>query len=128
MDPAYIGSMENTTAMAPEQRRDALLRRLHQLPNLMRGNVYERPRKCGRSSCTCAGAEGPKHTTRQLVVNLKGRTHTRYVRTGEMEKVQALVAAYAELWEIVTELTEVNLELLHGEHPGGRFRRGRKRS
>ena len=128
MDTAYSGSMENTTTRPPEQRRDALLRRLHQLPNLMRGTVYERPRKCGRSSCTCAGAEGPKHTTRQLVVNLKGRTHTRYVRTGEMEKVQALVAAYAELWEIVTELTEVNLELLHGEHPGGRFRRGRKRS
>ena len=128
MDPAYSVSMENTTTLTPEQRRDVLLGRLHQLPNLMRGTVYERPRKCGRSSCTCAGADGPKHTTRQLVVNLKGRTHTRYVRTGEMEKVQALVAAYAELWEIVTELTEVNLELLHGEHPGGRFRRGRKRS
>lgn len=128
MDPPYSRSMENATTLAPEKRRDALLGRLHQLPNLMRGTVYERPRKCGRSSCSCAGAEGPKHTTRQLVVNLKGRTHTRYVRTGEMEKVQALVAAYAELWEIVTELTEVNLELLHGEHPGGRFRRGRKRS
>jgi len=120
--------MNNPPALASEQRRDALLRRLHQLPNLMRGTVYQRLRKCGRSSCTCAGAEGPKHTTRQLVVNLQGRTHTRYVRTGEMEKVQALVAAYAELWEIVTELTEVNLELLHGEHPGGRFGRRRRRS
>ena len=128
MDPVYGGSMDSTPTLTPEQRRDALLGRLHQLPNLMRGTVYERTRKCGRASCTCAGAEGPRHTTRQLVVNLKGRTHTRYVRTGEMEKVQALVAAYAELWEIVTELTEVNLELLHGEHPGGRFRRGTKRS
>ncbi len=119
--------MEKPALPSPEQRRDRLLQRLHRLPNLMRGTVYERLRKCGRRSCTCAG-EGPKHTTRQLVVNLKGRVHTRYVRTGEMENVQALVAAYAELWEIVTELTEVNLELLHGEHPGGGFRRGRRRS
>ena len=119
--------MEIPALPSPEQRRDALLHRLRQFPNLMRGTVYERLRKCGRRSCTCAGKEGPKHTTRQLVVNLKGRVHTRYVRTGEMEKVQALVAAYAELWEIVTELTEVNLELLRGEHPGGRFRRGKKR-
>ena len=107
--------MDKTTA---EQQRDALLRRLHRLPNLMRGTVYERLRKCGRASCTCA-LGGPKHTTRQLVVNLDGRTHTRYVRTGDVEKVRALIAAYEELWEIVTELTAVNLELLRGEHPGG---------
>ena len=51
------------------QQRDALLARLHALPNLMRGSVYERPRKCGRATCACAGA-GPKHTTRQLTVTL----------------------------------------------------------
>lgn len=127
MDTCYIVSMEQVAPDALEQRRDGLIQRLHNLPNLMRGTVYERRRKCGRRSCECAQG-GPKHLTRQLVVTLKGRTHTRYVRTGEMEKVQALAAAYDELWEIVNALTEVNLEGLRGEHPGGRFRRGRRRS
>ena len=115
MDLMYIGAMESSGL---EDRRDALLARLHLLPNFMRGTVYERPRKCGRRSCVCAKG-GPKHLTRQLVVNLHGKTHARYVRTADMARVQTLLAGYEELWQIVNELTEVNLELLRGKHPGG---------
>ena len=101
-----------------EARRDALLARLHGLPNLMRGSVYERERKCGRAACPCATG-GPKHPTRQLTVTLRGRTRTRYVRQAELAHVQALIAAYHALWALVDELTAVNLALLRGQHPGG---------
>jgi len=94
------------------QRRDALLVELHQLPNLMRGTVYERQRKCGRASCTCATG-GPRHAGLQLNVTLAGRTRTRYVRRGERAEVEALVAGYRRLWTLVDELTEINLALLH---------------
>lgn len=107
-----------------EARRDALLTRLHALPNLMRGSVYDRRHKCGRATCPCA-AGGPKHPTRQLTVTLRGRTHTRYVRQGERAQVEALVAAYQALWALVEELTAVNLALPRGQHPGGP-RRGRR--
>ena len=99
-------------------RRDALLARLHGLPNLMRGSVYARERKCGRAACPCATG-GPKHPTRQLTVTLRGRTRTRYVRQAELAHVQALIAAYHALWALVDELTAVNLALLRGQHPGG---------
>jgi len=108
-----------------EARRAALLARLHQLPNLMRGSVYGRERKCGRAACPCAHG-GPKHPTRQITVTLRGRTHTRYVRQGELAQVQALVAAYHDLWTLVEELTAVNLALLRGQHPGGRPGRQRR--
>ena len=101
-----------------EARRDALLARLHAVPNLMRGSVYARLRKCGRAACPCATG-GPKHPTRQLTVTLRGRTHTRYVRQAELEQVQALIAAYHDLWAMVEALTAVNLALLRGQHPGG---------
>ncbi len=101
-----------------EARRDGLLARLHALPNLMRGSVYERQRKCGRAACPCARG-GPKHPTRQLTVTLRGRTHTRYVRQAERAEVEALIAAYHALWTVVEELTAVNLALLRGVHPGG---------
>ena len=101
-----------------EARRDALLARLHTLPNLMRGSVYARERKCGRAACPCATG-GPKHPTRQLTVTLRGRTRTRYVRQAELEQVQALLAAYHALWALVEALTAVNLALLRGQHPGG---------
>jgi hypothetical protein len=99
-----------------EQQRDALLARLHTLPNLMRGSLYERQRKCGRASCACATG-GPKHPGRQLTVTLRGATHTRYVRHEEVAKLQALLATYEELWAIVNELTAVNLALLHSAPP-----------
>src|SRR3970282_2033382 len=90
-----------------EARRDALLARLHALPNLMRGSVYERLRKCGRASCACTQG-GPKHPSRQLTVTLRGGPHPRYVRHEEVVQLQRLLATYEELWAIVDDLTAVN--------------------
>ena len=95
-----------------KHRRERLLDELHHLPDLMRGKVYERQRKCGRAACACASG-GPRHPGLQLTVNLGGRTRTRYVRQGERATVAAKVAAYRRLWELVDELTEVNLALLN---------------
>lgn len=117
--------MKAVSRLDLERRRGALLARLHALPNLMRGSVYERWHKCGRAACGCAG-DGPKHLTRQLTVTRGGRTHTRYVRVDEVEQVQAQIATYHALWAIVEELTAVNLELLRGRHPGGRPPRQRR--
>ena len=89
----------------------------------MRGSVYGRGRKSGRASCSCARG-GPKHPSRQLTVTLRGTTHTRYVRHEEVAPLQQLLAAYAELWAIVDDLTAVNLALLHSAPP----REGRPRA
>ena len=118
MDVCYITSMTDAQRRRLEQQREALLARLHALPNLMRGSLYERGRKCGRASCACAQG-GPKHPTRQLTVTLGGGTRSRYIRLEEMAQVQALIATYEELWAIVNDLTAVNLALLHSEPPGG---------
>jgi hypothetical protein len=95
-----------------QERRRALLAELRRTPNLMRGLVYERQRKCGRPSCACATG-GPRHPGLQLNVTLGGKTRTRYVRHGERAQVEALVAAYHRLWRVVEELTGVNLALLN---------------
>ena len=95
-----------------EHKRDRLLDELHRLPDLMRGKVFERQRKCGRAACPCASG-GPRHAGLQLTVNLGGRTRSRYVRQGERAAVEAKVAAYRRLWAVVDELTEVNLALLN---------------
>ncbi len=95
-----------------ERKRDRLLDELHHLPNLMRGKVFERQRKCGRAACPCARG-GPRHPGLQLTVNLGGRTRSRYVRQGERAAVEGKLAAYRRLWAVVDELTEVNLALLN---------------
>ena len=95
-----------------EGRRAALLAERQQTPTLMRGIVYLRQRKCRRPSCACAQG-GPRHPGLQLNVTVGGRTRTRYVRQGERAQVEAWIAAYHRLWELVGELTEVNLALLN---------------
>ncbi len=119
LDVCYITSMTDAHRRRLEQQRDALMARLHALPNLMRGSVYERGRKCGRASCACA-LGGRKHPTRQLTVTLAGATRSRYIRLEELAQVQTLIATYAELWAIVNALTAVNLALLHSTPPSGR--------
>jgi Family of unknown function (DUF6788) len=121
VDVCYITSMTDAQRRRLEQQREALLARLHTLPNLMRGSIYERGRKCGRASCACAQG-GPKHPTRQLTVTLGGMTRSRYIRLEEWAQVQALIATYEELWAIVNELTAVNLALLHSTPPSARPR------
>ena len=95
-----------------EQRRDSLLAELRALPEMMRGKVYERERKCGSASCPCASG-GPRHKGLQLTVNIGGRTRTRYVRHGERAAIEAKIKAYHRLKEIVEELTEINLALIN---------------
>jgi len=99
-----------------EKRRNALLEQLRTLPNLMRGKVYERQRRCGRKGCACYTAAGPRHPGLQLTVNHGGRTRTRFVRKAERDEVEAMVLAYQRLWRVVEELTEVNLALLQERH------------
>lgn len=98
------------------QRRDALLHQLRNLPNLMRGTLYEPERKCGRPRCPCANG-GPRHRTLRLDVTSNGRTRTRFVRKAERARVQAMLAAYQQCWALLNELTEVDLALLDAEQP-----------
>jgi Family of unknown function (DUF6788) len=100
-----------------QERRAALLEELRRTPNLMRGTVYERQRKCGRRSCACVTG-GLRHPGLQVNVTLGGKTRTRYVRQGARARVEGLVAAYHRLWQVVEELTAINLALLNAE-PGG---------
>jgi len=118
MGTVYSVSMLSQRQLARlRARRSALVEELRRTPNLMRGIVYERQRKCGRRSCTCARG-GPRHPGLQLNVTLGGKTRTRYVRQGERAQVEAWVAAYHRLWQVVEELTAVNLTLLNAEPRG----------
>ena len=123
-DHTYKRSMSKQAVLDLERRRDALLEELRHLPNFTRGAVYEKTRKCGRATCHCATG-GERHLTRMFSVILKGRTYSRYVRLEEYEEVQRQTAAYQRLWEMVGELTEINLDLLQARRAVGVKRKTR---
>jgi len=103
-----------------ENQRDALLEQLRNVGNLMRGSLVKTKVKCGRKSCRCE--TGEKHEKVHLSLNINGRTRGCYVGRRE-EEVANLIREYQRVWHIIEQLTEVNLQLLRGEHAGGKSRR-----
>src|SRR5208337_4548900 len=89
------------------KRREELLHRLRAWPNLMRGSLYQRTRKCGRASCPCASG-GPRHPARQLTVKIDKRMYARYVRDAAAAEVERLLSNYRELMDVIDELTLLN--------------------
>jgi hypothetical protein len=121
MDALHSGSMINILdRIRLEKQRDALLQQLHSVGNLMRGSLVKAKVKCGRKDCTCE--TGEKHEKVHLSLNIHGRTRGCYVGRRE-EEVANLIREYQRTWHIIEQLTEINLELLRGDHPGGRVRR-----
>ena len=51
--------MENQPAAALRRRRQALLRQLPSLKEILRGSLIERYKRCGKPGCKCA--DGPGH-------------------------------------------------------------------
>lgn len=82
---------------------------------LMRGNLYERLRKCGSKACACARDPDARHKSLFLSVSLEGRTRGFHVRPADAERVRAATAAYERLWKIVNALTECEVADLRRE-------------
>lgn len=81
----------------------------------MRGNLYERLRKCGSKACACARDPDARHKSLFLSVSLEGRTRGFHVRPADAERVRAATAAYERLWKIVNALTECEVADLRRE-------------
>ncbi len=107
-----------------EKQRDALIEQLRGVGNLMRGSLVNTKVRCGRKGCVCE--TGEKHEKLHLSLKLHGRSKGCYVGRGREEAVAGLINEYQRAWHIIEQLTEINLELLRGDHPGGQ-KRNRKR-
>lgn len=113
-----------------QRRRRTLREQMRTLSSapLMRGSLVERQRRCGRPSCACARDPSRRHGGKFLTVQLGGRTHSLHVRPEEESRVQAALAAYAKLWDLINELTVCELSDLKREARERRRGRRRRRS
>ena len=92
------------------KRRDTLLEQVRGLGNMMRGTLYATRVRCGAPNCECV--QGEKHSKIHFSVRLKGRTRIAYVGKPRSKEVAALVGEYQRAWQLIEQLTEINLELL----------------
>lgn len=92
-----------------EQQRAQLYRRLAATGDLRPGSLNPTYRKCGKSNCACARPGHPGHGPRWLWTrSAGGKTRTRQLSAGELDKVRAELANYKRFVELSEQIVEVN--------------------
>jgi hypothetical protein len=117
-----IRSLHRTSTLALRQRKARLLRSFHLPPNLVRASLLERLLKCGKANCRCH-ATGPKHGPFFYLNRSfgQGRLQSLLLKSQEqIDQSRQSLAAYAQVQEILDEISQLNYELLRrGEPLGG---------
>lgn len=94
-----------------EARKQAIVEALPCLAEVLRGSLFERGIRCGKSSCRCA--RGQEHPSTYLGVSLKGgKTVQITVPAQLLKRVEGMVRNYSELWVALEEISEINRQLL----------------
>lgn len=109
--------MHNLTASQLRRRRKALLRKLPDLQEILRGSLVERYKRCGKPGCKCATGRGhgPKY---YLSISRTGqRPLMDYVPQECHDQVQKYLANHRRVREILDEVCQINQELLHRREP-----------
>jgi len=109
--------MAEPTTSDLKRRRRQLLRKLPPLDAVLRGSLIERYKRCGNPNCKCAAGpgHGPKY---YLSVSYPGRSpQMDYVPQADYAQVSERVANYAQVREILEEISEINHELLRRREP-----------
>ena len=109
--------MSEPTTSALRRRRRQLLRKLPPLDAILRGSLVERYKRCGNPNCKCA--DGPGHGPKYyLSVSYPGRSpQMDYVPQADYAEVSERVANYAQVREILEQISEINHELLRRREP-----------
>jgi hypothetical protein len=92
-----------------EQQRARLFERLAATGDLRPGSINATYRRCGKPNCACARPGHPGHGPRWLWTrSAGGRTRTRQLSAGELDKVRAELANYKEFTAISEQIVQVN--------------------
>lgn len=113
-------------------QRRKLTRQAPDLTQIVRGSLFERTRRCGRSTCHCA--DGPGHVTTYLGVTLAGGKSIQITVPDEwLPVVRTWTDNYTRLGQLIEEVSAINRELLRariadeGEQPVQRGARKKTR-
>jgi hypothetical protein len=92
-----------------EQQRARLYEQLAATGDLRPGSINATYRRCGKLNCACAQPGHPGHGPRWLWTrSAGGRTRTRQLSPGELDKVRAELAAYKEFAALSEQIVAVS--------------------
>src|SRR5271165_4376124 len=80
--------------------------------------------RCGRASCRCHHG-GPLHTGQHLTIKENGKTRSVYVPKDLIPEVRAWIAEHRRHQQLLKEIQQLTLALVHNHSRHQRRKRGR---
>ena len=101
------------TALPKDHRAQySRLRLLLKEPGLIRGNLVEMRRACGKKSCRCRTEPEARHRSLYLGLSLNGKHRTVYIPAEWETRVREWVARYSEVRQLLEQISLGFLERL----------------
>jgi hypothetical protein len=91
-----------------QQKRDALLKRLTQCPEFVRGSISSVCATCNRARCVCR----PKSSNRAYRLTYKDahrRTKIVYVPRNQLPRMRQMIANYKKVRVLMEKIVEANI-------------------
>jgi hypothetical protein len=96
------------------RKRNALVEKLAEYPDFVRGSITSACSTCNRARCICRGQSSRK-AYRLTYKDRRQKTRTVYVRREQLPKVRKMIANYARVRTIIEALVDANIELFKAE-------------
>ena len=97
------------------RKRKALIEKLSQSPDFVRGSITSVCSTCNRARCICRKKSSSRRAYRLTYKDRQQKTRTVYVRQEQLPKVRKLIANYAQVRNIIEQLVETNIEVFKAE-------------
>jgi len=97
---------------AKERALYATLHGLLRAPGLLRGNLVEMRRHCGKAGCRCQTKVARRHRSLYLALSLDGQRRMLYIPTAWEARVRQWTARYGEVRAVLEQLARQHLERL----------------
>lgn len=111
--------LTRTSTLALRQRKAHLVRSFVLPPDFLHASLLERFLKCGKATCRCH-AQGPKHGPFFYLNRCfaKGQFQSLLLKSEEqIQQARHGLAAYAQVQEVLDEISQINYELLRRGEP-----------
>ena len=116
-----IQPLQRISTLALRQRKAHLLRSFQLSPQVLHASLIERFLQCGKANCRCHTG-GPRHGPFYYLNRCfaQGRMQSLLLKSpAQVEQARQSVAAYAQVQQVLDQISQINRELLRRGEPLG---------